>query len=300
MKSSIPFLFSILFISCITSKMKNNISNKIEVQGHRGCRGIMPENTIPAFFKAMDLGVNILELDVVISKDKQVVVSHEAYFNHELTESINGTILTKDNEKQFNIYKMDYAEITKIDVGIKYNPKYPQQEKIKCYKPLLSEVLTQCDAYARKNNYRLPRYNIEIKTENDKVEAYNPDTKSFSKLVIDVIKKCKINNRYNIQSFDNEILNESYKIDKNIPLAILIGDTLSYESHLKMLNFKPYAYSPYFKLVNKELVSKCKNNNILIIPWTVNELKDAKTLIDLNVDGIITDYPTMVLEALKK
>src|SRR4029079_15930170 len=106
-----------------------------------GCRGLMPENTIPAFLKAVELGITTLEMDVVISKDSQVVVSHDPYFNHEITTKPNGDTINEAEEKDLKLYRMSYEEIRQYDVGIKPHPRFPLQQKIKAYKPLLSDVL---------------------------------------------------------------------------------------------------------------------------------------------------------------
>ena len=114
-----------LWLITLSSCNLNNNSFDIEVQGHRGCRGLMPENTIPAFLKAIDLGVPVLELDVVISEDKKVVVSHEAYFNHIISTGPDGLEITKDNQKSHILYYLPYATIKKYDVGQKNHPSFP-------------------------------------------------------------------------------------------------------------------------------------------------------------------------------
>ena len=107
---------------------------KFDKQGHRGCRGLMPENTIPAFLKAIELGVTTLEMDTVITKDKKVLVSHEPFFNHEITTQPNGNYIHENEEKLFNIFKMNYADTLSFDVGLKAHPRFPEQKKIKATK----------------------------------------------------------------------------------------------------------------------------------------------------------------------
>ena len=117
MKHILPLLF--LFIAC--NKKLDQIK-EIDVQGHRGCRGLMPENTIEGFIKAVELGVNTLELDVVISKDHQVVVSHEAFFNHEITSLPNAQDLNEANEKSFkDVYKRQITRIVNQTIFVKRN-----------------------------------------------------------------------------------------------------------------------------------------------------------------------------------
>ena len=107
-------------------------------QGHRGCRGLMPENTIGAMLKAIDLGVTTLEMDAVITKDGHVVLSHEPFFNHEIATKADGTAVSEQEEKQLNIYRYTYEEVKRFDVGLKPHPRFPRQQKAKAVKPLLS------------------------------------------------------------------------------------------------------------------------------------------------------------------
>ncbi len=283
-----------------TIKLPMDSQKIVDVQGHRGCRGLMPENTIPAFMKAQDLGVKTLELDVVISADAKVIVSHEAFFNHELTSSINGVKVDEANEKTFNLYQMKAKDIQSIDVGSQNHPKFPLQQKMKVYKPLLEEVLSQCDAYARSKHYALPYYNIEIKRDKSLDGKYNPPANEFVKLVHNVINAMPIKARYNIQSFDHETLNAYHSLNADAPTAILVMDRDGLEKHLERLNHIPNIYSPYYKLVTKELIDECHKKNIKVIPWTVNDEASVIDLLSLNVDGIISDYPDMVIDLLNK
>lgn len=289
MKHLIPLL--LLFIAC--NKKLDQIK-EIDVQGHRGCRGLMPENTLEGFIKAVELGVNTLELDVVISKDHQVVVSHEAFFNHEITSLPNAQYLNKANEKDFNLYKMLYKDIKDIDVGLKPHPRFPQQTKITCHKPLLSEVIEKCDALT-KNKIR---YNIEIKRKSDSDGIYNPPIDTFIDLVFSVIKKHNIESRVTIQSFDHETIVKVHKKHPDIKTVILIEDINTADSHLKKIGFTPFGYSPYYKLVNEDLVSFCNKKQMKLIPWTVNDSVSITSLLQLNVDGIISDYPDVVLKII--
>src|SRR4028118_203743 len=94
----------------VMSLISQSAPPSFDLQGHRGCRGLMPENTIPAFLKALDLGVTTLELDVVISKDQQVVVSHEPFFSSEICKDPEGKAITKDQEKSRNIYQYTWEQ----------------------------------------------------------------------------------------------------------------------------------------------------------------------------------------------
>ena len=110
----LAFVFLLLSVACMNSKVTHSSQfseTAFDKQGHRGCRGLMPENTIAAMYKAIDLGVTTLEMDASISKDDQVFLSHEPFFNHEISLQPNGQPIEATQEKSFNMYQMDYAQI---------------------------------------------------------------------------------------------------------------------------------------------------------------------------------------------
>jgi len=301
-------LFGIL-IACLPScKVKktlvtpsqNTSVKHIDVQGHRGCRGLMPENTIPAFLKAIELGVTTLELDVVISKDDGVIISHEPYFSHTFTTLPTGSSLTKKQEKNHNIYKLTKEEIKKYDVGKIQNPKFKNQKIVAAIKPTLKELVAEVKAFTKSTNSPLPFFNIEIKRHPKNDNRYHPCASRFARLVVDEITTHGIKNKTYIQSFDPETLMEVRKIDPTIPLVLLVGNRKSAKHNLRQLDFTPAVYSPYYKLVSEKLVVLCQARGMQLIPWTVNERKDMEELIELGVDGIISDYPDVLIEVTEE
>jgi glycerophosphoryl diester phosphodiesterase len=269
-----------------------------DLQGHRGCRGLMPENTIPAMIKAIDLGVTTIEMDVVITKDLQVLVSHEPFFSHEITTKPNGGLVTKAEEKLLNIYKMDYDEVKKYDVGMKRHPRFPGQEKIKAVKPLLSELIDNTEAYSVTKKLKPVRYNIEIKSDPATDDTYHPKPEVFVDLLIKTIEAKSIHERVTIQSFDIrplQYLHERYPA-YTVALLIEIDNKQHFDEQLNELGFIPPIYSPEKTLVNRGLVNACHKKGIKIIPWTVNEPERFKELIMIEVDGIITDYPNLYFD----
>lgn len=267
-----------------------------DLEGHRGCRGLMPENTIPAFLKALDLGVTTLEMDVVISKDRQVIVSHDPYFSAAFSSSPNGKTVAKNEQKNLILYQMDYAEIKRYDVGSTGNPDYPQQQKIKAYKPLLSEVIEQAEAYRKSKNLPAFSYNIEIKSEPAEYNKSQPEPATFCNLVEAVISKQLTSERTIIQSFDFAVLKywkqqaEAGKYSK-VRLSALVANLRSPEKNIEELGFKPAIYSPHFRLISQAKIARLHRQGINVIPWTVNERENMKRLKDWGVDGLITDYP---------
>ncbi len=289
MKLSLIILTSVFIMKLSAQKIQ-----KFDVQGHRGARGIMPENTIPAMIKGLEMGVTTLEMDVVISKDKQVVVSHEPYFNNQISLTPQGKTITLAQEKTHNIYKMDYAEVKTFDVGSKIHPRFLGQQKFKTYKPLLTELIDSVEAYVKLKKIPKPNYNIETKTIPKGDNEFQPEPAEFVELIMAIVKKKKIEKRTIIQSFDIRTLQYLHQKYPKIKTALLIDEKENFENNIKNLGFSPTIYSPYYILVGKSLVDRCHAAGIKIIPWTVNSAKEIKYLIDLGVDGIITDYPNLM------
>lgn len=264
-----------------------------EKQGHRGARGLAPENTIISMYRALDLGATTLGMNVVISKDNQVVLSHEPYFNHEISLTPAGKDIALAEEKKYNMYQMDYTEIRQFDVGSKVHSRFPGQQKVKAYKPLLSEVIDSVEIYVKKHKLRKPGYAIEIKTIRKGDSVFHPMPDLFSQLVMDVVLKKKMTKRTTIQSFDIRCLQYVHEKYPKLRTALMIDEKEDFENNIKDLGYSPAVYSPYSVLVGKGLVDRCHAAGIKIVPWTVNSVKDMDYMIGLGVDGIITDYPNL-------
>lgn len=287
----------LLLSACKSSQMNTSSGSKMQLpafnkEGHRGTRGLMPENTIAAMYKAIDYDVNTVEVDVVISKDKKVVISHDIYFHPEITTTPDGKYLDSKEAQKHLLYQMNYDSIRKYDVGLKPRKEFPQQQKIAAYKPLMSELIDSTEWYAR-NKGKKVLYNIELKTN----EAYDgtrqPPVEETVDLVMQVVKEKKIENHCYLQSFDFRPLQILHKKYPTIVTAVLISDKdkRTFEQQLNDLGYAPAMYSPHYSLVNAQLIAACHQRGIKIIPWTVNTKEDIKRLKDLGVDGIITDYP---------
>ena len=287
MKLFIIYLMAMLSATSIFSQQK------VIKQGHRGCRGLLPENSITGMKRALDLGSHVLELDVVISKDQQVVVSHDPYFTAEISMQPNGDTISAADEKQHNLYKMNYSDIKKYDVGSKHNTKFPEQVNFPTYKPLLSELIDSVDAYARSKGMPAPYYNIEIKSQPKTDDEFQPKPEIFTGLVMKVCKKARIMKRMNIQSFDVRPLQLIHKQYPDVTIAYLTANQKTIAENISDLGFQPHVYSPYYKTVDEASVQYCHEKGMKIIPWTVNTKQEIDALIGLKVDGIITDYPNL-------
>ena len=268
---------------------------QFDTQGHRGCRGLMPENTIPAMINALDLGVTTLEMDAVITKDNKVVMSHEPFFNHEITSKPDGSYVTESEEKSLNIFLMTYDEVKKYDVGIKPHPRFPKQKKMNVVKPLLSDLLDSVQNYVANHKRPLPYFNIETKTTPATDNVYHPEPAKFVETLMSVIKEKRIQERVIIQSFDLRTLQYLHDKYPSVKTAMLIEDydKRGLKDQLKALGFLPTIYSPEYSLVTEDLVKSCHGQKIKVIPWTVNDKVTMDKLKALGVDGIISDYPDL-------
>lgn len=264
-------------------------------QGHRGCRGLMPENTIPAMLHALDIGVTTLEMDIVFTKDSVAILSHEPFFNHEITTKPDGSFIEEKDEKNYNIFKMNFAETKQYDVGLKPHPRFPQQQKIAVHKPSLIELFDSVKVYMQKSRRPFPYFNIETKTMPFSDNMYHPAPAAFVDMLMKVIKEKEMEQWVMIQSFDVRTLQYLHTNYPTIPAVLLIEDydKRPLEDQLKQLGFIPAVYSPENSLVTKELIGKCHKQNIKVIPWTVNMKAKIEELKALGVDGIISDYPDL-------
>ena len=262
---------------------------------HRGARGAMPENTIPAMKKAIDQGANTLELDIHITKDNKVVVYHDASLNPDYTTHPGGEEIPKDKRKDYTLYKMNYDEIRKFDVGSKYYATFPEQEKLATYAPLLSELIDSVEAYTKARKVASVYYLVEIKS-NEKMDGIEqPSPAEYMRILMDMLNKKQLGNRLLIQSFDMRPLQVLHAKYPGLALGFLTSDkTKSFTEHIGLLGFTPFFYNPNYLLVTEDLVNECHSKKIRITPWTVNDEVVISKLKKMGVDGIISDFPDRI------
>ena len=287
-------VFLVVLVVACTGTKKVATSMNFDWQGHRGCRGLYPENTIPAMIHAVDLGVKTLEMDAMITKDHQVILSHDPFFNHDITTKPNGTFVQEGDEQNGKLYNLNYDEIVKFDVGLKGNPRFPEQVKMKAVKPTLAAVIDTVEAYTNLKKVAPRYYNIETKTQPFTDFINHPGPEEFVELLMKVITAKHIDSRTIIQSFDVRTLQYLHLKYPAIKTALLVENKEGVKENLTKLQFTPTIYSPEFHLVNKEMINDCKQLGMQVIPWTVNELSKMIKLRNLGVDGIITDYPNLI------
>jgi glycerophosphoryl diester phosphodiesterase len=297
-----PLLILLVFsFACKSTKQLQNtsaMSSGFDKQGHRGCRGLMPENTWPAMKMALDLSVTTLEMDVVFTKNKDAVLSHEPWFGQEITTKPDGSYIGEREERKFNIYWMSYEDVKTFDVGMKPHPRFPQQQKMKAVKPLLKDIIDSVQEYMKTSKRPFPYFNIETKCLPMGDKVFHPEPAEFVELLMAVIKEKGIEDHVTIQSFDFRTLQYLHEKYPTMQTSMLIEDydKRSLEEQLKDLGFIPTIYSPALELVNEDLIKKCHQQNIKVIPWTANDKETIGKLKKMGVDGLISDYPNLFNE----
>ncbi len=273
-------------------------TNDVIIHGHRGYRGLYPENTIASFIAAIDAGAQALEMDVVLTADNKILVSHDPFMHHEICLKPDSTEITETEQESFNIYKMTVAQAQTFIMGAKPHPRFPNQKQISEHKPTLNEVVAAVNHkfLNDKNKQNSLLYNIEIKSQPEWDSIMQPIPAEYVRLFLAEFEPLNILDRTIIQSFDPRILEELHKQQPKLKLVYLSEDTTKTAAEkLAELTFKPYGYSPNFAMANEQVVQYCKEQNVELIVWTVNEEADIKNVLRLGIKHIISDYPARAL-----
>lgn len=277
-------------------RMLMRMPDDFDWQGHRGARGLLPENSIPGFLKALEYPVTTLELDVVISQDGRVVISHEPWMSAAICSKPDGEPVEEANEKEAAILNMTYQEIRQYDCGSRGNENFPEQEAKAVAKPLLDSLFLAVQAWCAENDRPLPDYNIEIKSRPEWDGTLTPQPNEFAKRVLTVVEQAGVRERVCIQSFDPRSLRAVHELDPDMTTALLVANADGLEANLERLGFLPVIYSPNYRLLSANVVQEAHEQGLHVIPWTVNDVETMRELIRMGVDGIITDYPNRIEE----
>ena len=267
-------LFSILINSPIMGQ------SEYKIFGHRGCRGIYPENTIEGFKKAIEFGVDGIELDVVVNKNQELVISHESYID------TSYCLTNKINNESLNIYKMNISEIQDIDCGSKFVKEFPNQLKVKEKKPTYKEFKKELIDYQGDILF-------EIKCDNDLVNEYFPDYEKYAKIIFEETRFSRHFDNIYFMSFDYRILNELFKIMPNSKY-IYLSSNKEFEKQMKLLNFEPFGVGIDFNIISQKIIDLVHNKKQVIYGWTINDEENSKSLTSMGLDGVITDYPNII------
>ncbi|MEZ4897980.1 MAG: glycerophosphodiester phosphodiesterase family protein [Saprospiraceae bacterium] len=261
--------------------------NSFDWQGHRGCRGHYPENSIPAFLHALSTPVTTLEMDAAISKEGLVIISHEPWFNPSICRGPQGE---QEGLEKVAIHDLTYDQIKQYDCGSWGNPRFPDQHALKTYKPSLEDVIHAVRAYCADNQRPFPSFNIEIKSQPEWDGIFTPAVDSFADTLVAACRALDILSVTTIQSFDLRALKVVHDHDPEVTLSLLVEEDFDLDSLLDELGFVPLIISPYYRLLTPEIVQACHRRQMLVLPWTVNELDDMRKMKAMGVDGLITDY----------
>jgi glycerophosphoryl diester phosphodiesterase len=279
-----------LFTSC-TSEPMTEPGYDFDLQGHRGARGLLPENSIPSFLRAVDLGVDTIEFDVVVTAGRRVLVSHEPWFHHHISTRPDGSAVTAEEATDLNIYRMTLEEISRYDVGIRGHVNFPDQQPVAATKPLMADAIQAIKAHVAERGLDPVRYNIETKSRPEWYGVMVPEPDDFARLLYDELAGLGVLDRVLIQSFDVNTLIAMQQIDPALPLVLLVDNDLTLQNNLDLLGFVPSVYSPNYRLVTPALVEEAHEQGMKVIPWTINQTEEMRRLLVMGVDGIITDYP---------
>lgn len=256
---------------------------RLEVQGHRGCRGLRPENTLAGFRHAVQLGVDVLELDVGLSKDGVLVVAHDP--------RVNGTICTGGAGLiSAPIGELTWEQLQTLDCGAKKNPRFVAQvpapgERL----PRLEQVLALLVTHATL------RANIEIKTSPETRAQTRPPA-DFAAALVKLVRARGLASRVIVQSFDPAALQAVSRLAPELTLAALVDRRAEIATMLEATGAK--ILSPRYTEIDAAAVRDLQRRGLRVIPWTVNEPDEMRRLMGWGVDGIITDRPDRLLKLL--
>ena len=294
--------------------------NHIKIYGHRGARGVLPENTLDSFQYLFDNDINAYETDILISKDSIPVITHDFHLDPSLTQDEEGNWLEDENIK---IIDLTYDQISKYEVGslnklTKYGRRFLNQKKLENQKiPKVSELLD----LTSKNKVSDLVINLEIKSTPVQ-ENLTPSPEEMVKIVLEEVNKSNLTDKIIYSSFDWRVLREIKNYNPEIPRAYLSFEQQGSGSFGNIYDQSPWmdftplhnnvdlpklikalggqAWHPFYRNVNEKIVETSHNENLPVNVWTVNEEEDMLRMIDIGVDGIMTDYPVQLKELCEK
>lgn len=278
-----------------------------DVQGHRGARGLLPENTLAGFRRALQLGVTTLELDTVVAGDGTVVVSHDPWFDPALCSDPEGRPVEPGEGPGGTaapaLFALDYAEIARYDCGRRGHPRFPRQEARPAHKPRLADVFALAEAFTADRGLPPVFYNVETKARPAWDGVLTPSPSAFVEALARVTDGAGVTARTTLQSFDVRTLQTARRWGLGFRLSLLVqpdGEPDPVDRALKALGFTPHVLSPHVGLVDADLVERARAAGMAVVPWTVNEPAAMERVRALGCAGLITDYPDLALSVLAR
>jgi len=273
----------------------------LDLQGHRGARGLAPENTLPAFQRALELGVTTLELDVGMTRDGVLVISHDPHLNPVITRDASGRFL---EQRGPTIHSLTWVELQAYDVGrIKpgsdYARQFPDQVPVDGTRiPRLADLF---ELVKRSGDGRV-RFDIETKLSPDKPDE-TPQPEPFARALVEEIRKAGVAGRTTIQSFDWRTLQVVQNIAPEFPTAYLTPRGFQPRDHGSVPKAIKAAggshWSANFRDLDAQKVKEAQSLGLKVLAWTVNDPAQMEQLLGYGVDGIITDRPDLARKLLE-
>jgi glycerophosphoryl diester phosphodiesterase len=309
-----------LHLFCLAFVLAAAPASAFDIEGHRGTRGHRPENTLPAFKEALAIGVTTLELDVGLTKDGVLVVHHDPTLNPDTTRDPEGRFFDRRGPplRSLRFEELRNYDVGRLKPGTSYAATFREQQAVDGTRiPSLAELF----AVVRDMKADHVRFNIETKlTPHAPEETADPET--FASVLVDAIRVAGLEQRVAVQSFDWRTLATMRRIAPDIPRVCLTVESPRFDTIERgKLGFSPWTagldvddfggsvprlvaaagcavWSPAFRNLTAESLKESKELGLKVIPWTVNDKADMERLIDLSVDGLISDYPDRVRSVL--
>ena len=295
----IAIVLSLVFMTASGVGAEQNSANimdqdysHIDVQGHRGARAVLPENSLPALQYALELGVDTLEFDLGVTKDGVVVLMHDQQINPVICQYKDG----REVEEELWLHELSLEQVKQFDCGSKKNPRFDKQQTVPGAEiPTLKEVFDMVK-HSELENSKTVLFNIETKSDPSKPHA-QPSPNDFVEAVASVVKEFDLESRVTLQSFDHRTLIAAKEIAPNLQISALFRDKP--DDWLEAAEAAGAdIISPHHNLLGRKDVEEIQEAGLAVIPWTANSKRQWARLLKLNVDGIITDDPEALLEYL--
>ena len=285
----------------------------IRIVGHRGARGLFPENSMVGFENILKMGVTLIELDVVFSKDKTPIITHDHTINPSTSRDVDGEFVNENIKvSSLTVEQIKNYEIGRLDLDSDYGKRFPEQAQLDgIYMPTLQELFEKM----QQPEFEQMRLMVEIKSEPNYLSQ---DRENIASLVIKQIREANLSNKVLLHSFDWLLLSEFKKKDPKIttsfltkkgyqnesenyyPSQVFMQDAAGYSNSVpeKISALGGSVWCPYFKDITRDRLLSARENNLIVVVWTLNERDNIEAMIELGVDAIVTDYPPRVMSAL--
>lgn len=273
------------------------LAGMTQVHGHRGGEGPWPENTVPAFTGSMATGCHGLELDVVLTGDGEVLVSHEPWMDARSCLAPDGRRISDAEGREANIFRMSLEEaqrwacLPQADAPYKL-PQVP--------KPTLAEVVHAVRAEAERTGRSVPKLIIEVKSEAGHYGIYQPLPTVLAQAVHRQVEALGIAENGIVQSFDHAVLEHMHALAPALPLALLAEEKVADGKEFARLGFVPAYYGPMHVHVDERLLARLRDQGAGVLAWTVNGANEMRRCIAMGVEGLITDRPALAMRLLAK